>query len=60
MHELLVTSPAFPISDYEVSAIGDFETMIDAAIAAATPGREHDAGSARVTSGPSRAQRYSS
>ena len=35
MNELLVSSPAFPISDYEVTAIGDFETMIDAAIAAA-------------------------
>jgi muconolactone delta-isomerase len=34
MHELLVSSPAFPISDFEVRAIGDFETTIDAGIAA--------------------------
>jgi muconolactone delta-isomerase len=33
MNELLVSSPAFPISDYKVTAIGDFEPMIDAGIA---------------------------
>ena len=34
MHELLVGSPAFPVSDFEVTAIGDFEATIDAGIAA--------------------------
>jgi len=34
MHELLVSSPAFPISDFEITAIGDFEATIDAGIAA--------------------------
>jgi muconolactone delta-isomerase len=34
MHELLVGSPAFFMSDFEVRPIGDFETTVDAAIAA--------------------------
>jgi muconolactone delta-isomerase len=34
MHELLVGSPAFPITDFEITAIGDFEATIDAGIAA--------------------------
>jgi muconolactone delta-isomerase len=34
MNELLVSSPAFPITDFEVKPIGDFETTLDAGVAA--------------------------
>jgi muconolactone delta-isomerase len=34
MHELLVSSPAFPIGDYEVKPIGDVNQIIEAGVAA--------------------------
>jgi muconolactone delta-isomerase len=34
LHEMLVGSPGFPISEFEVKAIGDLNTTIDAGIAA--------------------------
>jgi hypothetical protein len=34
MHELMVNSPAFFLSDFEARPIGEFATTIDAAIAA--------------------------
>ncbi|HEX3316877.1 MAG TPA: muconolactone Delta-isomerase family protein [Solirubrobacteraceae bacterium] len=33
MHELLVSSPGYAIADYEVRAIGDFASNIDAGVA---------------------------
>jgi muconolactone delta-isomerase len=33
MHALLVSSPAFPLADYDVRAIGDFAANIDAGVA---------------------------